>query len=455
MAITLRSLYKFTTASSVGFLLMAALWACAGAESGSADTTSDTTDLTGDSADTAGETSDVPADVPADVPVDQTEVQDTQVPDSADQSDTPPGCGPESCEPNTSVCVDETQWAMCLPDGDGCGVLAKATACPANKRCSGGLCVDAVTCIDLDGDGYGEGCPLGPDCNDNDRNINPAAVERCDGVDNNCNDLIDEDFPNLGQSCQVGVGACRRSGNYVCSVDQLSTVCDAQPGPPGVEMCGDEIDSDCDGNNNNGFESIGQSCTRGTGACQTSGTTRCDLTDRTKTFCDAPTPAGSREICDGQDNDCDGVADNGGVCTTCVDDAYAAQTTTSVNALQLSPGNTFPHMTVCGNYGTPQLKADWFLIAASSSVNHTISVSMTHPTGNNGVGHPWANLDIDFWCGGTYCGALTGTAGTTSTTFNYNACSCAAGSRITLRVYPHPSSDNPASGTPYSITRSN
>ncbi|MBI2664110.1 hypothetical protein HYX10_02075 [Candidatus Woesearchaeota archaeon] len=44
------------------------------------------------------------------------------------------------------------------------------------------------SCVDNDGDGYGTGCSKGSDCNDNDRNINPGQGEICgDGLDNNCN----------------------------------------------------------------------------------------------------------------------------------------------------------------------------------------------------------------------------------------------------------------------------
>ena len=46
-------------------------------------------------------------------------------------------------------------------------------------------------CIDADGDSFGDGCPAGPDCNDDDRDINPGAAEVCDGVDQNCDDEID------------------------------------------------------------------------------------------------------------------------------------------------------------------------------------------------------------------------------------------------------------------------
>ncbi len=52
-------------------------------------------------------------------------------------------------------------------------------------------------CTDTDGDGYGIGCSLGNDCNDNNANINPGRTEICDGIDNDCDSQVDEGC-NLG-----------------------------------------------------------------------------------------------------------------------------------------------------------------------------------------------------------------------------------------------------------------
>ena len=64
---------------------------------------------------------------------------------------------------------------------------------------------DGVECIDGDSDEYGEGCAAGADCDDANPDVNPGAGEACDGVDENCDDMIDNgcDCPEDGVS-----GAC-------------------------------------------------------------------------------------------------------------------------------------------------------------------------------------------------------------------------------------------------------
>src|SRR5262245_36567117 len=61
-------------------------------------------------------------------------------------------------------------------------------------------------CFDGDEDGFGDGCVLGEDCDDSDPAVNPNAPEVCDGVDNDCNESIDDGL--VAPSCELTDGVC-------------------------------------------------------------------------------------------------------------------------------------------------------------------------------------------------------------------------------------------------------
>jgi hypothetical protein len=126
-------------------------------------------------------------------------------------------------------------------DNDGNGLVDAGD--PNAIGCTGG-------CTDGDGDGYSlEGGSCGPvDCDDSNSSVNPGAVEACgDGIDNNCNGLVDTADANAvacpanctdqdGDGFSADGGAC---GPIDCNDN------DASINPGALEICGDGVDNNC------------------------------------------------------------------------------------------------------------------------------------------------------------------------------------------------------------------
>ncbi len=220
--------------------------------------------------------------------------------------------------------------------------------CNDDRDCpTGEACNRAVGFIPVDGD-----------CNDRDYFIHPGVTEVCNGIDDDCNDQIDEglaqgtfypdvDGDQYGNAAKAVTGCrplnfkvCRENPLVECSVDSdcpgtdrcERTVTWLTRGedcndynisirPGAAEIC-NQLDDDCDGQIDEGIpvvtayrdadgDSFGddgitiQTCLPRRGWASTA----CDCNDT-----DASIHPGATETCNGLDEDCDGLADGSKTC---------------------------------------------------------------------------------------------------------------------------------------------
>jgi hypothetical protein len=258
--------------------------------------------------------------------------------------------------------------------------------------------VDNGISWDNDGDGFNSmsSCLSPSDCDDTNDKVNPEHTEICDGVDNNCDGVVDDFDPvecwtgdpdavfDDNTPCATGQMTCK-DGEWTRCLDQIlpehemcdgvDNDCNGTIDDDPVElmflnqrMCGynaegicaygtkycvdgdikcfdatmpqnescNNLDDDCDGSVDEGlFQPCESICGPGMESCM----------NGRWVACDAPQP--SPELCDEIDNDCDGEIDEGCLCIkddvqVCREDIYD----TEGNLLNCGYG-----MQVCDEYG--------------------------------------------------------------------------------------------------------
>jgi hypothetical protein len=215
---------------------------------------------------------------------------DTVDPDTSGSSTGDECLAEELCDGIDNTCDDDVdEGCDCEPDD-----MQECYSGPEGTSGTGVCMVGAQTCTS--GGMWGE-------C---EGEVTPSD-EVCNGVDDNCDDAVDEGFDDAtcGEGiCQVTVATC---------TDGVPAEC--VPGPASVEACNGtdddcdgDIDEDCDCNDGDT-----QSCyagpmgTQGIGLCA-AGTQTC--ADGAWGGCEGDVVPAA-EGCDGFDNDCDMAADEG------------------------------------------------------------------------------------------------------------------------------------------------
>ncbi|MCB9550359.1 MAG: hypothetical protein H6705_00295 [Myxococcales bacterium] len=187
--------------------------------------------------------------------------------------------GEESCNAEDDDCDGETDEGYDV--GEPCSVQVQACVARGVMACTA--------------DGTGTGCAAPA--------IEPQD-ELCNEADDDCDGQIDEGIV-IGERCEVGVGLCRRGGLTDCDPDGQVT-CRAAPGPERPEEC-NGFDDDCDGIPDEDFGA--QPCSDGVGACRREGFSVC--TGEGELTCNVRAGEPTGEVCNNIDDDCDGTVDEG------------------------------------------------------------------------------------------------------------------------------------------------
>jgi len=208
----------------------------------------------------------------------------------------------DDCDDSGESATDDD----CNDDNDDIYPGADEYCDNVDSNCNSDL-VDADGSVDTDGDGTpdctdedddGDGDPDTSDCAPLDASRAAGNVELCDGIDNDCNELADAPIPGDDDGA-VGEDDADEDGSRLCDGDCNDG--DASINPGAEEEC-DGTDNNCNGLDDAGKPGVDDQETDRDNDDERPCEGDCD-DDNASRNSDAD------ELCDGIDNDCNGLED--------------------------------------------------------------------------------------------------------------------------------------------------
>ncbi|MCZ7681702.1 MAG: putative metal-binding motif-containing protein [Sandaracinaceae bacterium] len=205
-------------------------------------------------------------------------------------------CSTSCGSTGSRTCSASCAWGTCNPPAESCN--------GADDDCDGTpdedfVCVrgSSGSCLTSCGSTGARTC--GTSCTWN-ACVPPA--EMCNGADDDCDGLVDDGFTCAVGSTQTCTSSCGSTGTQTCTSSCGWGTC-----TPPTEVC-NGVDDDCDGMIDDGFTCVPGATRSCTASCGTAGIETCTAS------CGWGTCAPPAETCNGADDDCDGLTDDGFAC---------------------------------------------------------------------------------------------------------------------------------------------